>query len=144
MHQRRPLLVIEDNDDDYSFLEICLRNAGVNNRLSRCATGKDIDAFLAAAHTMPALQRPVFVFLDLNLPGTRGSDVLQRLKAHATLGTVPVVILTTSSQPRDIENAYRLGASGFLTKPLDFDKFEQMIRQVAEYWFACVRLPETT
>lgn len=142
MLRRRPILIIEDSDDDYTFLEICLRNSGVTNRLTRCATGKEIDAFLEEAKSYESLQRPIFVFLDLNFPGAQGIDVLKRLKAHPTLVAIPVVVLTTSSQQRDIDKSYRLGASGFLTKPLDFEKFEEMVKQVAEYWFACVRLPD--
>lgn len=142
MLTRKPLLIIEDSDDDFTFLEICLRNAGIQNQLIRCATGTQVDQFLECVKNATPHERPQFVFLDLNLPGARGAEVLKRLKEHADMAPVPVVVLTTSSQPRDIETSYKLGASGFLTKPLDLDKFEQMVRQVTNYWFGCVRLPD--
>ncbi len=141
LHQR-PLLVIEDSDDDFAILESCLRTAGVSNQLIRCSTGDEIHTFLEDVQSVGVGQRPVFVFLDLNLPGTHGHDVLRQLKRHPTLKTTPVVILTTSAQPSDIEEAYRNGAGGFLTKPVELDKFEEMVQQVADYWFSCVQLPE--
>lgn len=140
--RRRPLLIVEDSDDDFLFLEICLRNAGVQNPLIRCATGSQVEQFLERMKQVPASERPQFVFLDLNLPGTQGSEVLKQLKAHSELALVPVVVLTTSAQQRDIDTSYKLGASGFLTKPLDFSRFEEMVHHVADYWFDCVRLPE--
>ena len=70
-------------------------------------------------------------------------EVLKQLKAHAAMATVPVVMLTTSSQPKDVESAYRLGAAGFVTKPLDLEKFEKVVQHVADYWFSCVNLPES-
>lgn len=142
MLRRRPLLIIEDSDDDFEVLESCLRAAGVNNRLIRCSNGQDVDDYLQEAVSAPIGQRPVFIFLDLNLPGTHGSTVIQQLKKHPTLATTPVVVLTTSAQPSDIEQSYRLGAGGYLTKPVDLDKFETMVQQVATYWFSCVQLPE--
>ena len=119
-----------------------MRAAGVSNRLIRCATGDEIQSYLEDVRSVSIGQRPVVVFLDLKLPGTHGHDVLRRLKSHPTLKTTPVVVLTTSAQPSDIEEAYRLGAGGFLTKPVELDKFEEMVQQVADYWFSCVQLPE--
>lgn len=141
LHQR-PLLVVEDSDDDFAILESCLRSAGVSNRLIRCSTGDEVQRFLDEIQYAGVGQRPVFVILDLKLPGTHGHEVLRRLKAHPTLKTTPVVVLTTSAHPSDIEESYRLGAGGFLTKPVELDKFEQMVQHVADYWFSCVKLPE--
>jgi CheY-like chemotaxis protein len=137
----KPFLVIEDNDQDFLILEMCLRNVGVKNPLKRYASGREIETYLRNADRGEA-QIPVFIFLDLNLPGTDGHMVLAQLKKHATLAKIPVVVLTTSSRERDVESSYQLGASGFLTKPIDLTKFEIMIKQVADYWFSCVKLPE--
>ena len=137
---RRPLLVIEDSDLDYDILEMCLRNVGVSNRIDRCATGDEIESYLERVGT--DFEVPIFVFLDLNLPGADGHLVLKQLKSSAALSVIPVVVLTTSSRPKDIEQSYKTGAAGFLTKPIDVNKFETMVQQVADYWFSCVRLPE--
>src|SRR5579862_4631467 len=142
MSKQRPILVIEDSDHDFAVLEMCLKTAAVSNRLDRCATGQEIAAYLARMETTVVASIPVFVFLDLNVPGARGHDVLEQLKAHPALAAVPVVVLTTSTQARDIDLAYESGAAGFLTKPLDLDKFETMIQQVTDYWFAAVKLPQ--
>ncbi|HEY3837821.1 MAG TPA: response regulator [Bryobacteraceae bacterium] len=139
---QRPLLVIEDNDHDYAILEMCLRNVGVPNQLVRCAGGEEIDAYLKQDFSSHS-DIPTFIFLDLNLPGTEGRQVLNRLKLHPALAPVPVVVLTTSSRPRDVELSYKLGAAGFLTKPIDLAKFETMVQHVADYWFSCVKLPES-
>ncbi|HEY4089422.1 MAG TPA: response regulator [Bryobacteraceae bacterium] len=140
--KERPILAIEDNDQDFDVLEMCLKNAGVVNPLHRCASGEDVRNHLERMEETPVSDLPAFVFLDLNLPGTRGSEVLKWLKKHKTMSPIPVVVLATSTQVRDVDLSYSLGAAGFLTKPLDLDKFEKMIQQVANYWFSCVKLPD--
>lgn len=140
--RRRPLLVIEDSDDDYAILEECLEATGVPNRLERCTSGADIVAYMEGIHSRPTSDRPVLIILDLNLPGVHGTAVLEQLKAHPVLAPTPVVVLTTSSQQSDIQTCYRLGAGGFLTKPVDLDQFEEMVRRLTDYWFSCVQLPE--
>jgi CheY-like chemotaxis protein len=114
----------------------------VANPVERCASGEEVGQFLARMDHAPAAEIPVFVFLDLNLPGAHGAEVLGRLKSHEALAATPVVVLTTSSHVKDVDLSYELGAAGFLTKPLDLDKFEKMIQRVAAYWFTCVKLPE--
>lgn len=138
----RPLLLIEDNDFDAGLLVECLRSVGVTNEIHRCADGAAIEKYLAQAKTLNLSQQPVFVFLDLNLPGAEGLKVLERLKAEPSFAAVPVVVLTTSARPNDVDQAYRSGAAGFITKPIDLDKFESMVRQVTNYWFSAVKLPE--
>jgi len=142
MSRKRPILVVEDNDQDFAILGMCLETASVHNSLERCASAEEFSAYMTHLDSAPLTEIPVFVFLDLNLPGIHGSDVLRRLKNHPTLVSIPVVVLTTSSQVRDIDMSYELGAAGFLTKPLSLDKFETMIQHVADYWFSCVKLPE--
>jgi CheY-like chemotaxis protein len=142
MSRKRPILVVEDNDQDFAVLEMCLQTAGVVNSVDRCASGEEVAAYLTRMNSAPLSEIPLFVFLDLNLRGIHGSEVLRRLKAHQALVAIPVVVLTTSSQVRDIDMSYELGAAGYLTKPLDLDKFEKMIQRVADYWFSCVKLPE--
>ncbi|HZS54698.1 MAG TPA: response regulator [Bryobacteraceae bacterium] len=141
MRENSPLLVIEDSDDDFAILATCLKSVGVSNRLIRCASGEETRTFLQTIDSLPLAQRPCFVFIDLNLPGTHGSEVLKELKAHAILAPIPAVVLTTSSRPSDVDEAYKNGAAGFLSKPIDLENFEKMVQQVAEYWFACVKLP---
>jgi CheY-like chemotaxis protein len=144
MRKQRPILVVEDSDDDFAILEMCLRSAGVSNPIDRCTSGQEVNEYLEKLNSATLNETPVFGFLDLNLPGTHGLTVLERLKQHPVVTSTPVAVLTTSAQQRDIDRSYQLGAAGFLTKPLDLDKFERMIQQVADYWFSCVKLPAST
>jgi CheY-like chemotaxis protein len=141
-NEKRPLLVVEDTDEDYEILVSSLRNAGVPNELVRCSTGSEISAYLTKVLSMPASERPMLIFLDLNLPGADGRRVLRDLRLHPALKAVPVLVLTTSTHGTDIELCYKTGASGYLVKPVDLDKFESMVRQLCAYWFSCVRLPD--
>lgn len=136
-----PVLVIEDSDYDFEILQACLRNSEVNGPIVRCRTGKEVDAYMSRAASLPLHERPAMIFLDLNLPGADGRAILPRLRNSKDLGAVPVIVLTTSNQPRDVELCYRAGASGYLVKPLDLDTFEQKIRQTCGYWLNCVQLP---
>jgi CheY-like chemotaxis protein len=142
--RRRPLLIIEDSDDDYEILQTSLESAGVPNELIRCSTGPEIRDYLDAVLKVVTSRRPALIFLDLNLPGADGRAVLRALREHPVLKVVPVIVLTTSSRPADIDVCYRTGASGYLVKPVDLDKFASMVRQVTDYWFDCVSLPENS
>jgi CheY-like chemotaxis protein len=81
------------------------------------------------------------MLLDLNMPQMNGREVLKEMKADPQLAHIPVVVLTTSGVERDVSASYALGASGFVTKPMDMDEFFRAIRGVEEYWFGTVRRP---
>lgn len=85
--------------------------------------------------------RPDLILLDINMPRKNGHAVLSELKADARLRDIPVVMLTTSDAERDIATAYRAGASGFVTKPVDVDALFAAIQGIQEYWFGVIRLP---
>ncbi len=85
--------------------------------------------------------RPDIVLLDLNLPKMDGREVLQELKSDPELGTIPVVILTTSNSERDIIDSYRLQAAGYVHKPVTLDEFKQVMGKIEEYWFVLCKLP---
>jgi CheY-like chemotaxis protein len=138
----RPILVIEDGDDDFAVLSESLRIADVPNELIRCSNGREISAYLRNAASLPLSRYPVMILLDLNLPGADGRNVLREVRNHPLLCAVPVVILSTSSHPADIETSYRLGASAYMVKPMELDRFETMVRKMTEYWLGCVQLPQ--
>ncbi len=141
-YRRRPLLIIEDSEDDYELLQSSLESAGVKNERLRCSSGAEIGEYLEWALKATPSRRPALIFLDLNLPGADGGVVLRILREHPVLKMVPVIILTNSSSSRDIDHCYRTGANGYLVKPLGLDQYETMVRQVTDYWFDCVSLPE--
>jgi CheY-like chemotaxis protein len=138
----RPILVIEDADEDFDVLSSSLRRADVPNEILRCATGREISTYMGTVTGQPASRCPAIILLDLNLPGADGRKVLRDLREHPLLRAVPVIILTTSAQPSDVEACYRLGASGYMVKPVDLHEFESMVRQMSDYWLCCVTLPK--
>lgn len=135
----RPILLIEDSDEDFEITCSALRLAGVSAPIGRCATGRAAMEFIHRKAANEEVRRPALVLLDLNLPGVDGRQLLREMLGAEWLLTVPKVVLTTSSNPRDVDTCYRQGASGYLVKPVDLDLFESMIQRVADYWLRTVR-----
>ena len=141
------LLIVEDSDDDYTLVHWALQRAGFSRPLRR-ATGV-AEALALLAPDSPAALAGVspfaVVLLDLDLPDGTGLDLLSALRAEygGTL-PLPVVILTTSNNPRDIAGFYRLGVAGYLVKPLERSRFADQIRAFVDYWFDAVTLPSLT
>lgn len=140
----RPILVVEDSPEDFETTERAFRRAGRHNRMLRCATGDEALDFLhrRGAYVDPAASpRPSIILLDLNLPGTDGRDVLSEIKRAEALARIPVVVLTTSTDHRDVLACYAAGANSYVQKPVDLDVFMQAIRRLSDYWFDVVLLP---
>ena len=91
---------------------------------------------------MRLLPHPAIIMLDLNLPGTDGREVLTVLKQDRDLQAIPVVVFSTSSNPKDIESCYCQGACGYIVKPMDFNKLQQLVNTFLTYWFEVVELPD--
>ncbi|GAA3946514.1 response regulator [Hymenobacter algoricola] len=140
----RPLLVVEDNAEDFTALSRVFRKLGLPNLVVRCEDGDQALAYLQghgqAADWPGAL--PALVLLDLNLPGTDGRTVLETLKKDPTLQALPVVVLSTSSSTRDVEHCYQLGANGYLTKPIQFAALEAKLKVTMQYWLEASELPQ--
>jgi CheY-like chemotaxis protein len=140
----RPILVVEDSPEDFETTERAFRRAGRLNRVLRCATGDDAIDFLhrRGRYADPAASpRPSIILLDLNLPGTDGRDVLVEIKRADPLARIPVVVLTTSADHRDVSACYAAGANSYVQKAADLDAFMLAIRKLSEYWFDVVILP---
>jgi CheY-like chemotaxis protein len=140
----QPLLIVEDSDEDFSVLKRFLGEAALESPIYRCIDGEDALAFLHQtgdyADTVQA-PRPALVLLDLNLPGTDGREVLQHIKDDPVLNIIPVVVLTSSGNPIDVESCYTAGANAYLLKPVHLEKFRHCIRAFVETWFAMSVLP---
>lgn len=137
------LLIVEDNDDDYLFTERAFKKAKFANPLVRVSDGQSALDFLYKAGDYADSPRPAMVLLDLNMPGVNGYTVLEKMKADETLRAIPVVVLTTSDDPRDIEKCYTLGANSYVHKPVDLPGFIEAIARLKDYWFEISLLPET-
>lgn len=141
---RRPptVLIVEDSDEDYTIIRRALGHERTIN-IVRCAAGDQALSYLRAARATPAETSvvPTLVLLDLNLPGLDGREVLAAIKADTALRGVPVVIMTTSANPRDVEFCYQHGAAGYMVKVLDWARLTAGLRQLCTYWFDTVTLP---
>ncbi len=133
------LLVVEDSDEDYMTLQRIFRKLIVTHPMERCANAQECLDYLKATKEQGSL--PALMLLDLNMPGIDGFTLLRHLKSEAEFKHIPIVIVTTSSNPRDIQACYEEGASSYLLKQLDYTMFEQSIRRFVDYWFDTVLLP---
>ncbi len=137
-----PILVVEDSDDDFDTVEQAMRNAGLVNRLHRATSGGAGLDLLRGALGQPL--RPAFVLLDLNTPGIDGREALREIRADPRLCRLPVIVLTTSASPHDLDDCYGAGANAYHVKPVAHHAHLQVIRTVFDYWLGEVELPEVT
>ncbi len=135
------ILLVEDNPADAELAKIGLRSGKILNDVHVVEDGEQAMAFLRREGTYEDAPKPDLVLLDLNLPGMDGREVLQEIKNDAALRSIPVIVLTTSDAAPDIARAYENYASGYLTKPVDFTSFHELMAGLADYWFSLVRLP---
>lgn len=137
------MLLIDDSDEDYESVIWALRRVAFDDRIVRCASGDDALDLLyhRGQYADDAAWLPALIVLDLNLPGTDGREFLRQIKSDEALRTIPVVVYTTSSNPRDIEYCYQIGANSYQVKPVDFEKFCASWQSLVTHWFYHVTLP---
>lgn len=134
---QQTILVVEDSPEDYEATVRALRRAGLANPIFRCEDGDDALDYLRrrGRHVAPARSpRPGLVLLDLNLPGTDGREVLGEIKSDPALRAIPVVVLTTSADDRDVTRCYDDGANSYIKKPVDLDGFLRAIQALKDFW----------
>ncbi|KPN16934.1 chemotaxis protein CheY [Xanthomonas sp. Mitacek01] len=131
------ILLIEDNPDDAELTRIAFAEAGIDSQLVVVGDGAEALDYLFAqdryAHRNAA-DLPSIVLLDLNLPKIDGREVLQALRGNPATRGLPVVVLTTSTEPFDVEASYALGVNSYIRKPVDFQKFVEVVKQIGLYW----------
>ena len=141
----QPILLVEDSPEDFETTERAFRKSGLRNPIFRCSDGDEALDYLhrRGQYADPAKSpRPGVILLDLNLPGTDGREVLSEIKADPGLKQIPVVVLTTSRDERDVDACYKAGASSYIQKPVDLDGFIKAIERLNGYWFEVVILPK--
>jgi CheY-like chemotaxis protein len=141
----QPLLVIEDSDEDFEALCRIMQCQTVVNPVFRCGDGDEALDFLyhtGAYEDVKKAPRPAIILLDLNLPGTDGREVIQQIKQDYNLKTIPLVVLTTSSNPKDVEICYRYGVAGYILKPIDLNRLVATVKSFITYWLDIVILPD--
>jgi CheY-like chemotaxis protein len=142
---RQPILLVEDSPEDFEATERALRKSGLKNPIHRCVDGDEALDYLyrRGRYANPARSpRPGIVLLDLNLPGTDGREVLEAVKKDDVLKQIPVIVLTTSADARDVEACYLAGANSYIQKPVDLEGFMKAIEHLNGYWFEVVILPQ--
>jgi two-component system, chemotaxis family, response regulator Rcp1 len=136
------LLLVEDSEPDVRLTKEALHEAKVKNRLWVVEDGVEAMEFLQRKGSYADAPRPDLILLDLNLPRKDGRQVLKEIKADDSLKRIPVVILTTSKNEEDVLKAYDLHANCYITKPVDFNRFMEVVKSVENFWLTVVRLPD--
>ena len=138
------IVMIEDDEGHARLIEKNIRRAGVSNEIVPFVDGSSALAFLLGPDGSGETNahRHLLLLLDLNLPDMTGVDVLSRLKSNDHLKRMPVVVLTTTDDAREIQRCYDLGANVYITKPVDYDGFANAIRQLGLF-FSVIQIPET-
>jgi two-component system response regulator len=135
------ILLVEDSPSDTDLTVAALSAAKVCNRLSIVEDGVQALEFLRREGDFAKAPRPDLILLDLNLPRKDGREVLSEIKADDRLKAIPVVVLTTSQAEKDVLHVYRLQASCYITKPVDFQQFLDVVKAVEGFWLSVVKLP---
>lgn len=135
------VLLVEDNEDDIELTLEALEDSKVRMEIHVVSDGISAMAFLRREGEYADKPRPDLVLLDLNLPLMDGRETLKKIKEDPDLTEIPVVVLTTSVDDGDILSAYQQHANCYISKPVDFSKFTEIIRQIEGFWLQLVKLP---
>ncbi|QZN85570.1 response regulator [Cellulomonas sp. C5510] len=136
------VLLVEDDPGDVLMTREAFEDNKVANRLAVVSDGASALAYLRKEGEHADARTPDLVLLDLNLPRVDGREVLEAMKNDAELRSIPVVVLTTSEAEEDVVRSYALHANAYVTKPVDFDRFIEVVRQIDEFFVEVVRLPQ--
>lgn len=137
------VLLVEDDPGDVVIAQEALLAGGVESRLSIVSDGVAAMAYLRREDEYADAERPDLILLDLNLPRKSGHEVLAEVKADPDLRSIPVVVLTTSSNIEDVARSYDQYANAFVTKPVDFEQFARVVKQIDSFFAQVVELPPT-
>ena len=138
------ILLVDDSQEDVDLTLHALRAENLANRVFVARDGEEALDFLfcSGAHSQRSFDHPPkLVLLDLKMPKVDGMQVLKRVKGDARTKTIPVVLMTSSREERDMVSGYNLGVNSYLQKPVDFDQFRKMVKLIGLYWLVTIGLP---
>lgn len=141
----KDILLVEDNPNDVELTIRALKKHNLSSKLQIVRDGEEALEYLFCEgkyHERDKKDLPRFILLDLKLPKITGLEVLERIKADDTLKTIPVVILTTSREEKDMLTSYRTGANSYIVKPVDYKKFVDSVAEIGQYWLLVNELPQ--
>jgi CheY-like chemotaxis protein len=144
-NEARPveILLVEDSPSDTDLTLEALKDFKLRNHVSTVEDGVLALQYLRRQGDYALVPRPDLILLDLNLPRKDGREVLAEIKADPELRSIPVVVLTTSHAEQDVQRAYHLNANCYITKPVDFNQFLEVVRSIESFWLCVVTLPQT-
>ena len=132
------ILLVEDNPEDAEMTMRALRKNNLVNRLHWVKDGAEALEYLLAKDR----RKPKLVLLDLKMPKVDGIEVLRRVKADAIARSIPIVVMTSSNEERDVAETYRLGANSYIVKPVEFEAFLETVAKIGLYWVLTNRVPQ--
>jgi two-component system, chemotaxis family, response regulator Rcp1 len=135
------ILLIEDSPSDVALTVEALQAGKIANNLNRVADGVEAIDYLRQRGKYAKAPRPDLIMLDLNLPRKDGRDVLRELKTDPSLKLIPIIVLTTSRADKDVLQSYELNANCYITKPVDFEHFIEVVKSIENFWLTVVTLP---
>ncbi len=134
---QREVLLVEDNPNDVELTFYALRKGKLENHVEVVHDGAEALEYVfrkASGSVHPGEDLPALILLDINLPKVDGIDVLRKIKSDETTRTIPVVMLTSSGEERDILESYGFGANSYVVKPVEFERFAEAVEQIGRYW----------
>ena len=143
-HQEVEILLVEDNPDDLELALFALKRGNLANRIHIARDGEEALDFLfcRGAHTERTFEHPPkVVLLDLKLPKVDGLEVLREVKTDHRTRSIPVVVMTSSKEQRDMVEGYQLGVNSYIQKPVDFDEFREIVNKLGFYWLVINQAP---
>ncbi|BCJ68803.1 response regulator [Polymorphospora rubra] len=135
------ILVVDDDAGDVLMIEEALADSGIDKTIDVVGDGEEAMEFLRREGRHREAHRPDMILLDLNMPRMDGRQVLTQVKSDENLRTIPIVVLTTSSADNDILGSYTLQANAYVTKPIDLDEFNEVVRHIDQFFGRIVVLP---
>jgi CheY-like chemotaxis protein len=135
------VLLVEDDPGDVLLIREAFADHKVGNVLSVVSDGVEAMQYVRGEGQHAGRERPDLILLDLNLPRKNGAEVLAEIKGDEELSTIPVIVLTTSEAEEDVMSSYRLHANAFITKPVDFERFRDIVHQIDDFFIGIVKLP---
>ena len=135
------VLLVEDNPSDVYLTQVAFQRSRSDSQIHVVEDGIQAMAFLRRELPYDSAPRPDLVLLDLNLPRKDGHKVLEEMKSDPDLSRIPVIVLTTSTAEADIHRCYESHANCYIAKPVDFDQFERVVREIESFWFKVATLP---
>lgn len=135
------ILLVEDNPGDVRLTKEAFKEGKIRNNLHVARDGKEALDFLKKRNGYKGAIRPDLILLDLNLPKLDGREVLMKIKNDRSLKRIPVVILTTSDNEKDVLDSYDRYANCYITKPVELEQFEKIVTSIEQFWFSTAKLP---